>query len=152
MLKHDSSENGEVITKKTESLVNVVDQLVTPKKARTKWLLKKMLPICQRNVARREMSKSLVIEMIHVVRLYCRLLEKSMMKDGFLPEEDLLFFLTYEEIGSILEKPNGALIRKAMQRRKIHEKLKTFEYEEINFGMPKPIQVLRMFYKLLVTI
>lgn len=144
-MKIDSSENGQVIVKKTEPLVDVVDQLVTPRKSSTKWLLKKILPICQRNVARRAITKSLLIEMIHIIRLYCRQLEKSMIKDGILPEENLLFFLTHDEIGNILDKPNGTVIRRAMQRRKIHEKLKTFEFEEINIGMPKPIQVPRMF-------
>lgn len=124
-----------------ESPENVIDQLITPKKSRTKWMLKKLMPACQRNVARREMTKSLLIEMVHVLRIHYRHLEDLMIKDGLLPDKGLIFFLTHDEIGRVIEKPNNALIKKAIQRRKLHPKLMKMQFEEETTGMPRPTTV-----------
>lgn len=139
MLKNGARDEEPESKTPVETDLNVADQLVTPKKMSTRWLLKKMVPICHRAVARREMSKNLLIEMVHVLRLHYKNLEALMIKDGLLPDEGLIFFLTHEEIGTVIGKSNSSLIRKAVQRRKLHTKLMSLKFKDMNIGMPKPI-------------
>lgn len=89
-----------------------VELLKTPKSGVTKWLLKKLVPRCRNSVVSREMTKALFVSVIHTFRLAYRRLAKLMVLEGYLPSEDLIFFLTNEEIGQILSHHKTILIQK----------------------------------------
>ena len=116
----------------------VINQLITPKKSSTKWLLKKLMPYSQKAVARREGTKSLLIEIIHVFRLAYRKLAVLLVREGKLPDEGLIFFFTNPELKKLIDKPNASLVRKAMLRKKLFPKLQNYQFDENNVGMPKP--------------
>ncbi|KAK1124993.1 hypothetical protein K0M31_006330 [Melipona bicolor] len=125
---------------KSLNVEETIAQLKTPKKESTKWILKKLVPLSRKAVVRRESTKSIFVYVIHIFRLAYRRLGKLMVLEGYLPSEDLIFFLTHEEIGKLLTHHDTALVQKASRRKRIFPQLKKLEYSEINTGMPIPVK------------
>ncbi|CAK9798813.1 Probable phosphoenolpyruvate synthase [Anthophora quadrimaculata] len=128
-------------TNKLSKPLNVeetVAQLKTPKSTITKWILKKLVPRCRKAVVRRELTKAIFVSIVHTFRLAYRRLGKLMVLEGYLPSEDLIFFLTHNEVEQILTHHNSTLVQKAFRRKRIFPRLKNIKYPEINVGMPIP--------------
>lgn len=94
------------------SVEETVTSLKTPKSAISRWLLRKITPLCRKAVMRRELTKSIFVNVIHTFRLAFRRLGKLMVLEEYLPSEDLIFFLTIEEIGQTLNHRNAILVQK----------------------------------------
>lgn len=103
-------------------------------------MLKLVAPKAQAGVAAREAAKSSVVRVFHQLRLVCHQLARRMVHEGRLPWPDLLFFLTFEEIGILLRTRNPELVLKAQRRQKIHAQLEKDKYPSIFVGIPKPIE------------
>nr|XP_034193199.1 uncharacterized protein LOC117610209 isoform X3 [Osmia lignaria]XP_034193200.1 uncharacterized protein LOC117610209 isoform X3 [Osmia lignaria] len=125
---------------KVLSVEETITSLKTPKSAISRWLLRKITPLCRKAVTRRELTKSIFVNVIHRFRLAFRRLGKLMVLEEYIPSEDLIFFLTIEEIGETLNHRSAILVQKACRRKRIFPKLKELEYPEFNIGMPNPIK------------
>ncbi|KAL1483634.1 hypothetical protein MTO96_033056, partial [Rhipicephalus appendiculatus] len=108
-----------------------------------KLILKLVVPNARSAVAAREAGKSALVRVIHQLRLMCHRLAKRMVHEGRLPSPELLFFLSYEEIGILLRTRAPELVLKAQRRQKIYEQLDKDKYPTILIGMPKPIEKFR---------
>lgn len=97
------------------------------------------LPRCQAFVELREKTKSQLITYIHELRkAYCYLAEKMQAK-GLLPDMDLIFYLTHQEIGIILDdRSRNDLINRAIRRRRLFPELKKLRFDEFQWGVMKP--------------
>ncbi|XP_076168383.1 rifampicin phosphotransferase-like isoform X2 [Ptiloglossa arizonensis] len=126
--------------KKTLNAEETVASLKTPKSAFVKWLLKKLVLRSRKAVIRREMTKAIFVNVIHKFRLAYRKLGKLMVLEEYLPSEDLIFFLTHDEIKQVLNCRHPTLVQKALRRKKIFPQLTKLRYAEINVGMPFPIK------------
>ncbi|XP_029466480.1 uncharacterized protein LOC115096075 [Rhinatrema bivittatum] len=67
-------------------------------------------------VARREHSRALTVKAGDVFKSAYWALAQHMLDEGFLPDEDLLFFLTHSEIGEVLQQRPPALILRYLMR------------------------------------
>lgn len=101
-----------------------------------------MAPKARAAVEAREATKSAAVRVIHQLRLLCLQLAQRMVEEGRLPSAELLFFLTYEEIGVLLRTRSPELVLKAQRRQKIHAKADKNRYPSIFVGIPKPIERL----------
>lgn len=106
----------------------------------------RILSLCKLSVQRRETTKSCLIAYIHEVRKAYRHLANLMYREGLLPTKELIFFLTRDEIGLMLEKPsarNGvnkiALINRAQRRMRQYPTWNTHRFEEFHKGIIRPI-------------
>ncbi|XP_055939046.1 uncharacterized protein LOC129968808 [Argiope bruennichi] len=124
--------------KKEKNLDEVFSELHVPLSFMAKLLLRFVLPMCRRGVRARENSKSITIKAFDHWRQGYRRLGKLMVSEGRLPDEDLLFFLTLDEIQELLNTRSPTLISKANQRRKVFPKLHKLRFPEITKGLPKP--------------
>lgn len=62
-----------------------------------------------------------------------------MRKAALLPDTDLIFYLTHQEIGTLLNDRNRSdLISKANRRRRLLPELKKFQFDEFQWGVMKP--------------
>lgn len=62
-----------------------------------------------------------------------------MQTAGLLPDNGLIFFLTHEEIATILnDRSRNDLINKAIRRRRLMPELKKLKFDEFQFGLVKP--------------
>lgn len=97
------------------------------------------MPRCQAYVELRERTKSQLIAYIHELRkAYCYLAER-MQQEGLLPDMDLIFYLTHQEIGTILDdRSRSDLINKAIRRRRLFPEWKKLRFDEFQWGVMRP--------------
>lgn len=110
-------------------------------------MLSKILPLSQTAVQRREVSKSAMISFIHEIRKAYRHLAVLLYSEGLLPNTELIFYLHRDEIAELLHEPTknepavnkSRLINKAMRRMKLFPTWSSYRFNEMNFGVPKPV-------------
>ena len=101
------------------------------------WLLKQ----AKEGVRQRELSKSILILIQHQFKLGYRKLALKMEKAGMIPDSDLIYFFTREEIGKVLEQDGTAeLIRQAEKRRRNLPGQMKLVFPETSWGIPEPVQ------------
>lgn len=76
---------------------------------------------------------------IHELRKGFRYLAQRMVMNGFLPYPDLIFYLTHTELGLVLKEHRMNFVLKAQHRRRAHSEFKKFRSEEIQRGIPHPM-------------
>ncbi|XP_075723418.1 rifampicin phosphotransferase [Rhipicephalus microplus] len=106
------------------------------------FILKLVAPKARAAVEAREATKSATVRVVHQLRLLCHQLSNRMVQEGRLPSHELLFFLTYEEIGILLRTRSPELVLKAQRRQKIHAKADKNRYPSVFVGIPKPVSIL----------
>lgn len=95
-----------------ESLETTITNLKTPKKQMTRWILKFFMKKARRAVGFREQSKSELIRAGHKLRLAFNKLGEEMVSEGILPRKELVFHLTFYELGQLIQKPDPILVIK----------------------------------------
>jgi pyruvate,water dikinase len=71
-----------------------------------------LLPLCRNVVLQREANKNYCIIVAHQLRLAYRHLARLMVKEGRLPDAELVFFFTHYELGVLLRTRDPVLITK----------------------------------------
>ncbi|GFY61195.1 putative phosphoenolpyruvate synthase [Trichonephila inaurata madagascariensis] len=127
-------------SKKELSVEEVLSKLNNPVSGSKKRLLKLILPWSREAVRQREQTKSLVIKTVDWLRQTCNRLGKLMVECGRLPDKELIFFLTLDEIKEVIETRRPGLVSKAMRRSRLHSKLDKLQFPEIILGIPKAIE------------
>ncbi|XP_067130557.1 rifampicin phosphotransferase-like [Centruroides vittatus] len=125
--------------KKRESPDAAVEQLRLPINRIQRYLLKKLVSWARNAVSKREKSKSILIKSVDIYRRAYRKLGELMENEGRIPDSNLIFFFTHEEIGVLLKNRSAHLISKALRRRKLHKNIYDLKFDEIVSGFPKPI-------------
>ncbi|XP_022256054.1 uncharacterized protein LOC106470801 isoform X2 [Limulus polyphemus] len=125
--------------KQKVSIDEAIDQLKYKPAMFSRLFLRFLVSQARRGVSIREASKSVFVKSVDNFRKGYRLLGKLMVKEGRLPEPDLLHFFTNEEIRELLTTRSSHLLSTAFRRRKLHEKLDAMIFPEIMIGEPKPV-------------
>ncbi|KFM75170.1 putative phosphoenolpyruvate synthase, partial [Stegodyphus mimosarum] len=71
-----------------------------------------------------------------------RHLAKLMVSEGRIPEEDLLFFMTIDEVKELLNTRSPKIIARATQRLRRHPVINKYIFPEIMKGIPKPVNLI----------
>ena len=101
-----------------------------------KWILKS----AKEGVRQREFSKSLLILVQHQFKLGYRRLAELLTEEGVIPDEDLIYFFTRDEIGGLTEsKAPGRVIAKAQKRRNELPYKMDLIFPEVSWGRPEPV-------------
>ncbi|GAB6029207.1 hypothetical protein CHUAL_004978 [Chamberlinius hualienensis] len=122
--------------KSSDDIISALKSPLTPFKKR---LLKFIMKFVRNSVCYRESAKSMVIKYFDAVRLAYRHLAKLMVKEGYFLDENLIFFLTYEEIHQLITTRSPKLLRRAKQRQKWFSYMDKLDFPEMITGLPKPI-------------
>lgn len=86
-------------------------------------------------VVDREYTKSRLIKIIDLFKTQYARLAGLLVASGVLPDADLIYFLTHEEIGKLIEG-DGALVSKAILRRKAHAIQEELSFDDTYMGKP----------------
>lgn len=89
-------------------------------------------------VRTREKSKSLLILVIHRFKMAARALSERLVDERFLPEADLTYFLTLEELEQLTAGGGGGLIGRARRRRRLYPERMELRFPDISHGRPQP--------------
>lgn len=118
---------------------NILKELKTPLGDRAKKFLGKVIPYYHKAVQNREETKSIIISAVNELRRAFIYLGLKMVHEGLLPDKELIFHLTIREIQTVIKTRNSRLVNNAVRRQKMHQKFDELRFEEIMFGVPKPI-------------
>ncbi len=104
-----------------------------------RMLLKHFLPKARAAVARREQTKALAISVQHQFKLAYRHLADLLTEKGLLNDPDMIFFLTHEELGLLVQgKEKEKWIYTAEERRKLYPEMMKLSFADLSFGIPVP--------------
>ncbi|XP_070544378.1 rifampicin phosphotransferase-like isoform X2 [Ptychodera flava] len=127
--------------KKTVSVEDAINQLKSPVSFVGKHVLKWVVPKARVAVGNRELGKSLAIKIVDHFKCAYWKLSELMVKEGLLPDKDLLFFLTHQELGQVIRRSNTTLVGKAIRRRRVLSSLSKMQFPEISIGLPQPLNM-----------
>ncbi len=123
---------------KTKDWTDYQDEILTYFKKSKAKSIKKMIEKARLGAWTREYTKSHSIYIVSMFRKAYRTIAKMLVEKSLLPDTDLIYFLTKEEIGELIGG-NKTLVKKAMKRRRLYPQQCSFKYEEIYCGEPTPI-------------
>ncbi|MDF1567088.1 MAG: PEP/pyruvate-binding domain-containing protein [Spirochaetaceae bacterium] len=105
------------------------------------WIAKQ----CRTGVRAREKSKSLLILAIHRFKTAARTLAARLEAEGYLPEADLAYFLTLEELDRLTGGQGGGqsdgLIGRAIRRRRRYPERMELRFPDLSHGRPSPEEI-----------
>ncbi|CAL1541954.1 unnamed protein product [Lymnaea stagnalis] len=104
-------------------------------------ILRFLLPKSWQAVGSREWGKSVSIQMVELFKLAYYRLATLLYKEGRLPDPDLIYFLTHQEISKLITSRSARLIIKAQKRRKILSKQADKKFMKISKAGPQLIDV-----------
>lgn len=122
-----------------DSIDEAIKQIKSPTTTFGRLVLRWALPKARKAVGAREWGKSISIQFHDIFKQAYWKLAELMVSEGFLPEKELIFFLTNTEILKILKERPSRLIPKAQRRRLLLEKQTLLQFPRINWGHPQPI-------------
>jgi len=93
----------------------------------------------QQTVRSRERTKSILVDVTNRFKRAYRHLGGLLAQEGFAEDEDLIFFLTHEEIGRLVLGEERSLADKAGMRRGVHAGQQIFEFPPVFVGTPEPL-------------
>ncbi len=102
-------------------------------------LIRWLLPTAQASVVVRERSKSFRVWLARQLKRGYVAFAQRLVAEGRLPDADLVFFLTHEELGRLAQGPDRALVRRAEHRRRLHPRKMAEEFPYVCKGKPVPV-------------
>jgi len=102
-------------------------------------ILRSVMPLARKAVAHREITKAYSIKMVNTVRKGYRFLAKQMVEAELLDDVDQIYFLTYDEIGRLLNDHDPKWKTKVCMRRDLFPGLNELVFDEVSYGIPEPL-------------
>jgi len=125
-------------TAKTRAVDKNIEALLEGKNGLLRWAIRSIIAQARKGVVNREYTKSQSIRVVDRFKKAYRHLAELMVREGLLADEDLIFFLRHEEIVRLADGSEPGLIKRAMARRRLLEQQKTFRFDEVCVGQPRP--------------
>jgi pyruvate,water dikinase len=105
-------------------------------------LIRSLLPTAQASVVVRERSKSFRVWLARQLKRGYVGYAEALVAAGRLPDVDLVFFLTHEELGRLAQGADRALVRRAEHRRRLHPRKMAVEFPYVCKGKPVPLALV----------
>lgn len=105
-----------------------------------KGFLRWWLPRVHAGVRRRERSKSQLVWVTREIGKAYRHLGRMLVERQVLPDEDLIYFFTHEELRACRGQPAAALVRQAVRRRQAMPYQMQLHMPFLANGKPAPVQ------------
>ena len=103
-------------------------------------VLRRLLPIAHAAIRSREHTKSGLVAATTEFKHAYRALGAAMAAEGFLPDEDAVFFLTHDELGELL-RGRRELTRLAESRRQVIDYQMPLHFPQVFRGRPEPLRL-----------
>ncbi|KAG1714555.1 putative phosphoenolpyruvate synthase [Nymphon striatum] len=116
-----------------------LDRLQTKLTPKAKKTLRSQVLKAREYVGYREQAKSCLIKTVDHYRQQYWKFARKLVKEGIIPEDELLFYMTREEIMSLVKNRSAKIIQRAMKRRRLHPIIDKLNFPEISTGIPKPV-------------
>ena len=101
-------------------------------------ILRRLLPLAHGAIRTREHTKSALVAVTTVFKHAYRALGSRMTVEGWLPDQDAVFFLTHQELGDLL-RGRRELSDLAVSRRSVIDYQMPLHFPEVFRGRPEPL-------------
>ncbi|MGB8329319.1 MAG: PEP-utilizing enzyme, partial [Polyangiales bacterium] len=101
--------------------------------------IRRLLPLAHAAIRSREHTKSALVAVTARFKHAYRALGLRMVKEGLLPDQDAVFFLTHQELGRLLEGRRD-LAELAVSRRRVIDFQMPLHFPQIFRGRPEPLR------------
>ncbi len=102
-------------------------------------ILRMLIPVARRAVARREISKAYSIRILNRIRQGYKALAQIMVSERLLDDTDQVYFLTHDEIRELILNPDPKWKSKAAKRRNLLPESDRLDFNEVSKGIPEPV-------------
>lgn len=103
-------------------------------------LVEKIVSACRDSLVLRERSKSHAVRLLRKIRPAYLELAQRLVNRKDLPDTDLIFYFTHQEVDQFIDRPDPAVVRRALHRRRIQPQKMALQFPRVNVGKPKPIE------------
>jgi pyruvate,water dikinase len=133
--------SGATEPQKSESrLTQNIEAVLSGRKKMARKGIGFLIKSAREGVYNREYTKSKFIKAVDIFKNAYSVLAAEMEKIGALPDTDLIYFLTHQEIGLLLKDKKVGLIKKALQRRRLLDEQEELSFSSVYVGKPKPVK------------
>jgi pyruvate,water dikinase len=115
---------------------------LAPLSRSARWLLQWLLPKAHTAVVERERSKSFSVWLARQLKRGYVQFAHQLVARGDLPDTDLIYFFTHEELGRFARGQDHALVRRAEHRRRLHPQKMALELPRVCRGKPTASSVV----------
>ncbi len=102
--------------------------------------LRWLLPAAHKAIRQREETKSVLVEATYRLKQGYRQLGRLLVREGKLADEDLVFFLSREELMAFCEEPDPVVAELTKLRRRTLEFQQKLEFEDVHVGFARPAE------------
>ncbi|CAI4223268.1 unnamed protein product [Auanema sp. JU1783] len=134
------SNDFNIEAKVSKPIDELIDSLMCKPAGFRRTLMKYMVKQTHKGVINREAAKTCLVRGVYYMRKTTRLIAKKLTEEGYLPDEDLFYYLHYQEIEELLRTRSAKIISRAHRRRKVYPILKEWKFEHVSHGIPQPIE------------
>jgi pyruvate,water dikinase len=106
-------------------------------------LIRWLLPKAHAAVVQRERSKSFSVWLARQIKRGYVGFAQRLVAAGRLPDVDLVFFFTHQELGRLAQGPDRALVRRAEHRRRLHPRKVALEFPRACKGKPAALTIMQ---------
>lgn len=103
--------------------------------------LKPLVLAAHAGIRAREAAKSLLVLATAKLKQAYRMLAAHLVIEGMLPDEDLVYFLTHEELGELVHGRNPGLAARAAERRKALPLQMDLVFPDVFRGLGEPVEI-----------
>lgn len=103
-------------------------------------IMEKIVSASREALVLRERSKSHAVRILRKIRPVYLELAQRLVDRKDLPDTDLIFYFTHEEVGKFIDQPDPALVRRALHRRRLQPQKMALQFPPVCKGKPKPIE------------
>jgi pyruvate,water dikinase len=129
------------IKEKTTTHIDLkIDEVTNEYKGIKKKILKYLISQARLGCKNREYSKSKMILIVDKFKQAYKELSNKLVLNSMLPNSDLIYFLTHQELDSLINKHDYTLIRTSMVRKNLYKEQENLEFNHVNLGIPKPVE------------
>ncbi len=119
----------------------IIEQLGTEYPKLSKGAVSKIAELARDGVRKREYTKAIIIKISSRIRSAYRTLAAMLVSEGILPDEDLVFFVTHQELSFLCNgSPNPEMVTKARHRRRHYAGQMEFRFPDFCRGIPTPME------------
>lgn len=115
-------------------------QLLDGKKGTAQSGLKWVLEQARAGVYSREYTKARYIKVLDVFKRAYKRLANMLVEAGALPDADLVYFLTQDELRELVVGKKSGLIKTALKRRRLLPEQQAVKYKDVYIGEPVPVK------------
>ena len=130
---------GQDTVVKNKDWTEYLDEIMALVKPSSRKSIKSQIIKAREGAWTREHTKSCCIQVTNGFRKLYNLMAQKMVEQEIIPDADLIFFFTKEELGELIAG-NKALVKKAMKRRRLYPTQCSLKFKEVYCGKPVPIE------------